>query len=445
MSSEPHELVLERLFAPARGLEFTEPEVRAVMERVSAPRARGHRGLRLPRVGTVISSLAAGSAVAIAVLAIVLLGHRAPTTSAGAPAGARQLTARLAVLRRPQATADRISPSSASRLLVPGVLVPSLTRFIDKLNIRSFGEVEVYLIVTAPTGRGRTSPAWNPKLGDRVGLIMVPTNPAHAIPAGLGELASQLTPSMIPRGSVPGFTATIVPDGVAHVRWAITAGSRRTVLYPTVHDNVAVWRARLLPGQLSEATWYGRSGNVVAKANLAAERARLQRVAAQVDEREVARSAKTPIAPALLRYFALFRSVPPTGVRTLPLDVQASTAQEGNAALTRHLRWAGIWVIPGTRTVCMQITWAVCAQATGPHSALEGGPFMLGGSRRQTIIGFVPDDNTHVEIRLTNGSIETAPVTDNIFAVTVPGQIHSVTLKTATGQPRTAQFAPLAR
>ncbi|MGH2859672.1 MAG: hypothetical protein ACRDMJ_19530 [Solirubrobacteraceae bacterium] len=250
--------------------------------RAAVPRAAGRSRVRvlvrvrpLPRFSPAPLGLAAAVAVAVIVVvgAIALLGHgRSPTPAPTQPAGPtapatgayptfKQLKDNFAVLRRPQAAADR-SWRPTSQLRPRGTL-PSLTRLVRRLPAGA----RVFVTVIREPAGGYTPELW---------LVEANGNAAGQSAEGLG--ARQPSPFL---SGIPGRSfATLIglmPDGVARARWTlecdgpgVACGSH--VLTVPVRDNVAVaeqpsaWcTAGGACPDVVATTSYGRSGQIVAR------------------------------------------------------------------------------------------------------------------------------------------------------------------------------------
>lgn len=131
----------------------------------------------------------------------------------------------------------------------------------------------------------------------------------------------QIVPSLVGTGRIAGplrgdpsdgVNVSLVPDGVARVKWMFTGAGygiphpRPVIVFAAVHGNVAA--APVTPGQgpLAAAVWYGTGGRVIASGGPGANAsAQLKRIGA------VNASRKRPIARVLIAHYALFRTVPP--------------------------------------------------------------------------------------------------------------------------------------
>ena len=111
--------------------------------------------LRRRYPGVLVTALSAGVVIAVAVVALVALGHRAGTGTGGgrhvSPLAA--LEAKLAVLRRPQTAADRTFPAvlaaGPARRNLARRLAPELTRLATTVTVPGTGRVRVYVTVIA--------------------------------------------------------------------------------------------------------------------------------------------------------------------------------------------------------------------------------------------------------------------------------------------------------
>ena len=216
--------------------------------------------------GAVVTTLAATAAVAIALVAIIALGHRSavpsrPPTPAVPPA-ARALVSELAVLRRPQTPADLNSPNLDLFLQLRGPADPRGQRgrpirsLIRLATVTPWGE-KVYLVPFL--GRGGTA---------ALGLV-ADGGSCCATAAGI---ASNGTGSL--SGGPSGNDAVVVvPDGVAKVSILLPrqgipgerAYRHSLAITVPVHNNVAAFRSTRYADDIgfNHMVWYGPAGNVV--------------------------------------------------------------------------------------------------------------------------------------------------------------------------------------
>lgn len=246
-----------------------------------------HTGPRRPGLRRGLEQLALGGSVilvlAVAGLAIVLLGNHRQAAKPSSAASARrrpdlqsaplaQLLASFAVLRREQTKADH-SLGPAIRELQGiyerrgGRLLPDLTR-----RVATLGSGDPLLLTVE---RARSSP--RNRAGERYSLSFM-----LAIPHGSERLAASYFPVLLR----PGVWASVVPDGVARVRWTMSSSSGcnpyRTTRCETgrsfrvdlpVDDNVAVVRPPVEIGctpaecraiHTKQVSWYDANGARIA-------------------------------------------------------------------------------------------------------------------------------------------------------------------------------------
>jgi hypothetical protein len=247
------------------------PPIEHVLKQAGRPVAARISGRR--RAGTVSAiALAAAIAVAVAVGAVMWGGHRRAAVGAsasGVPSGARQLISLLAVLRRPQTAADRAVPWLA-----------------DEVQRRPFDQPVPTLtrrVFTFPNGRGLFMVVVrHPAVGvpqsppvrrlDGVALWSLCCN-GTAQPAVSLRAHTQLLPEErgVPDAHATYYAYSIVPDGVARVRWVFAALRSATQIrsrvtaWATVHNNVAVAAVTPRPRPVLSATWYAADGHVIAQ------------------------------------------------------------------------------------------------------------------------------------------------------------------------------------
>jgi hypothetical protein len=240
---------------------------------------------RVPRLGLggLVATLSVAVAVAIAVLAFALLGHRhhAPTTPAAhGPSGLaqlernpeiKQLLEHFAILRRTQTVADRSwTAGQRSNPKAGGVVIPSLTRLATTIAGK-----RIFLTVERDARPARPGS----RLAQHAYVLNVALVAGHdnVSEAPYDRNVGDYTIYPVPLGlrfdslSGPSVLTSIVPDGIAKVRWVfrcsparVTAcGGRRTeIINPPLHENVAAAEAPA-PTSLPAVTWYGASGKPV--------------------------------------------------------------------------------------------------------------------------------------------------------------------------------------
>jgi hypothetical protein len=232
---------------------------------------------RPPLAGGLV--LAGGSLVAIVVVVIVIgvTGDRGPTRQSATATGCtNELLAELGVLQRRQTPADRgfrapanpIQGGSQRARRFPYTLVPALTRLARTLpNGR-----HVFLVAYAPRPGSPGA-----QLGDLV-FVFVTGGPGPRTAVG-GEITAPTLSASIqpPPTPVNAVYISVVPDGVARVRWTfphvriprlpqlstgrVLRGGTSTA---TVEGNIA--DARAIPGAYAvptRTTWLDANGHVI--------------------------------------------------------------------------------------------------------------------------------------------------------------------------------------
>jgi hypothetical protein len=429
---------------------------------------------RVPRLslGGFATALAAGAAVAVALVAIVLAGHHrnaAQTTGARNTLRARQLISKLAVLRRPQTAADQAIPAHLNQGPTHGPQVVTLTRLVATPP-----GARVFLVVNQPPATG---PIWSPRLGDQVAIVTVNARGAQE---GVGEPAANLTNGMFafpyPVGTSqagrPGsqiYEIGIVPDGVARVRWAFAGvgGRHPRAVNATVADNVAISALLELPGRLTRATWYAADGHQVQTSDRALRRAMARRQAlarASLLKRDTESTNRA--APVLLRNFAVFaptltRNAGAAGITvthpslsSLPLGilnmavpdrVPGLAPEEIRQVTTRSgLRF---WVVPGAKGACVAIVEDVrgrpgggagsAASCSGSLAQVEANGIASSATApdgTKMLVGAVPDTNSTVSWSLRGGGTRTVPVVHGVF-VTRSAGLGKIHVKGVAGAP----------
>jgi len=260
-------------FAPARALEPADSEVAAVLERVARRRRRfaaWPRWLARVRIGDLFT--ASGVAIAVAVAAIVLVGHARPPSTPATSAhvtAARGLASQLAVLRRAQTAADRAVPWPADT-----VNRRSFDRTVPGLTRRVFtfpnGRGLFMVVLTHPTASS-APPALLARLGDGVALWSLCCNGVSE-PAFWLRAHKQLLPEErgVPQANALYYAYSVVPDGVASVKWVFAAVHTpkrmwpRATVWATVHNNAAVAKVLPFPRPVLSATWYAANGHIIA-------------------------------------------------------------------------------------------------------------------------------------------------------------------------------------
>jgi hypothetical protein len=402
---------------------------------------RAHRRGPRPTFGALATALSVVIAIAVAATAITLLSHGRDQTQSGGPA-AGQLMAKLAVLRRPQTKAD-ILPGGLhikSPLSPQGKIIPRFTRLV-----RILPDARMYLVVTAWS----PDSIWSQRLGNQVAIVEVSgTHATESIPIPAADLTnptevSSVSPTRQQAPSTPGlYYVSVVPDGVARVRWTFTNGVANGRFQPgpsidaSVADNAAIIRARpaTVPPVLRGA-WYAADGHGLPTSNRALLAAQAAQNAAQSRQAIRALGKHTYHAdPSLLAAFSVFALTSPTGVKTaagdiishpplssLPLNVvqwpsrplelfqlDFTQVREVITPAGRHL-----YVIPGTRGLCLT-TDAGSGCGLLPRVETQG-ILLTGGSLGiSRTYRLVPKTIRSITIRTRTGR-HTIPVPDGIY------------------------------
>jgi hypothetical protein len=297
-------------------------------------------------------------------------------TSSGPSAA---LTARLAVLQRPQTPADVLPSGLKLPTRGQGTIIPALTRLVA-----TPAGASVYLAVFTPA-RG-SLPLWSPSLGDQVSLVSVTargaelTEPVPAVDLSNGnDVGIVGAGSRYPYQLAPDYYVGIVPDGVARVAWTFAnlQGKHPYLVNAQAANNVVVAPFHSGTPFLLRVTWYTADGAVVPTSDAAA----LHAIAARQSierERIIRQDARIRYRPAsaLLAAFAVFNVTSRTGVTvagltishpalsSLPLAILSITAHAGNPRFDPELDPKDIrqattrsgvstWIIPGARSLCV--------------------------------------------------------------------------------------------
>jgi hypothetical protein len=412
-----------------------EIELEATRPAVAGRRA--HRRGPRPTFGAFASALSVVIAIAIAATAITLLSRGRDRTQSSGPA-AGQLTAKLAVLRRPQTEADMLPGGLhiKSPLSPEGDVIPRLTRLV-----RTLPDARLYLVVTMWS----PDSVWSQRLGDQVAIVEVSgTHATESMPVPAADLTnandvSAVSPTRQQAPSTPGlYYVGVVPDGVARVRWTFANGVANGQFQAgpsvdaSVADNVAIIQARsdttppiFRAPPILRGAWYAPDGHRLPTSNRALLAAQAAQNAAQ--RQQAIRSVSKQIYhadPSLLAAFSVFAITTPTGVKTgagdiishptrssLPLDVvQLSPRavrlfQLDFTQVREVITPSGVhlYIIPGRQGLCL---------------STEGG----------TGCGLLPQAETQ-GISLTGGSLGIS----RTYRL-VPKTINSITIRTSTGR-----------
>jgi hypothetical protein len=260
-----------------------ESELRGAVARGARGAIPQRRGLPTPTIGRLATSIAAGAAIAIAVVAIAVVGRdRAHENPAAAP-GARELVAELAVLRRPQTGAERAFTPPPSRFARhgrvsqrPNDIAPSLTRLA-----RTLPDGKQIFLTVFLTSERRGRPATTRAAGVATFVVLPRTRTivfgnlegatslARGSQPAPGAAASQPAPGPASAGHL---ILAVVPDGVARVEWLFPRIDLLGHVYPArkltarVEGNVAAAPATPRFGggdNASKATWLASDGRII--------------------------------------------------------------------------------------------------------------------------------------------------------------------------------------
>jgi hypothetical protein len=393
---------------------------------------------RLPSAGSVMVAISTVTALAIAILAIALLSHSRSRVQPGT-APAQQLTAKLAVLRRPQTAADML-PGRLHIRNPQGTIIPRLTRLV-----RTLPDARLFLVVTTPNAH--SNPIWSSRLGDQVAVVEISGSHAtQTVPIPAADLTNANEVADITLGGLGARTLRddyyvgIVPDGVARVRWTF-ANSRfqpGTTLDASVASNVAVARARPdTPPPVLRAAWYAPDGQRVATSNralLAAQAAHDAGQKAQAIRYDLQHAHHADLS--LLGAFAVFAITSRTGVKTtagdiisrppfssLPLDIVQGgiwihvSVQLDPTQVRQVITPSGarLYVIPGRRGLCLLASGGGGSCDLLPGVETHGLMMTLGSLGVNTTYKLVPKTIHRITIHTSHGTRTTIPVPDGIY------------------------------
>jgi hypothetical protein len=324
---------LERLAAANPEPDCPPSSIELVWRRIEAGEGVGRTGprrrLRIQRAGSLLIALSSVAVVAIVVAAFGLLSPASHPSAAGG-VGPQGLIARLAVLRRPQVAADRL-PANIHVVPNSGTIIPRFTRLVY-----STAGTRMYVVVVTPAGHDAL---WSPRDGDRVAVVAVSGHWGdESVPIPAVDLSNademqnlnarttgrpEIRQSAVRRLQSYSYAVSIVPDGVARVRWTMLAGrptGERVSEATYARDNVAILRGG--SGLLVRGTWYAANGSVIPTTDKALIEARHEMLAPQIAQaiRYDEQHSPTPSA-AVLADFAVFAVTSQTGVRMADGDI----------------------------------------------------------------------------------------------------------------------------
>ena len=209
-------------------------------------------------IAVVWAGLFGAALTGIAAIAVAFAGTSDAQTSRGPSAA---LTARLAVLQRPQTPSDLLPSGINLPALGQGTIIPPLTRLVA-----TPAGASVYLTVFTPA-RG-SLPLWSQRLGDQVSLVSVTASGAELTePVPAVDLRNGHSVAIIGPGSQPGpdYYVGIVPDGVARVAWTFANlnGKHLYLVNAQAANNVVVAPFHAGTPYLLRAVWYAADGAAV--------------------------------------------------------------------------------------------------------------------------------------------------------------------------------------
>src|ERR1700722_17819934 len=257
---------IARLAAANPERECPPPPIDEVWRRIDAeattvkdasPGGRPAAFRHWPRPSAVMVALSSLVAVGVAAMAITQLSPRRDGSPTGSP-GASALIAKLAVLRRPQTTADNI-PAHVHIVPRSGTIIPSFTRLVF-----ASPRLRMYMVVVTPAVHNQM---WASNLGDQVAIVAVVGHKgAESVPIPAVDLSNaDEVDYLSPRGYAHGgpidlYSVSVVPDGVEYVKWYFVNGALKPVRTVDVapRDNAAIFLGKT--DLLWRAVWYDASG-----------------------------------------------------------------------------------------------------------------------------------------------------------------------------------------
>ena len=408
-------------------------------------RVRGRGAVRGLPFGGLAVAFGAAVTVLVAVVAVLVVGHHTPASGSrgDVPVGARSLgslVSELAILRRPQTIADRDAPAPVTS--GPEV-VHNLTRLAATVSAPGAEAVRVYLVVRMLGANSSASGAAHGSVAAVVTATIVSATGRVGV-VGNGWAGSLTRPVGVSQAN--GLDASIVPDGVARVKWVFAeAGAASDVqqlitVYPTVRNNIALAPVARQQGLLASVTWYDANGHVVQTFNAAAERARHTREI----EQAISASGRRPVAPSLINSLAVLRAPRPPGPPRLPSGAAAALAEQGGYGLNiTQARFVtagghGFWLVPGASGVCLSGPSPSGLTGCNTVKAVEDGGLVGGtaGPGWGMLEGVAPDGNPTISIVLSSGQVKHVPVVDNVYAVTMHVKPTALIVRNSAGRLR---------
>jgi hypothetical protein len=276
-------------------------EIERAVTVASRPTSRRSRWLSTVSRRWIPSVLVLGSSlIVVAVVAVALVLHHSPP-GRGAPtqpgraiqrpsqtqpelaSSTRQLVSDYSVLRAPQTAADRVKPGrlgttvqafgpGGASVISRATAVPSLTRVVTSDGVR----VSLFVVRMTPV-RVVPASANSTAAGRRLEASFGGYALRVRISGGGSQLVGLAPSSISPVSGMTAFPApggrdiTVVPDGVAHVRWSwprllnpttLTYTPAHSVLAPARHNLVIAPVTGLNPPPT--AAWYAPDGRIIA-------------------------------------------------------------------------------------------------------------------------------------------------------------------------------------
>lgn len=389
---------------------------RRLSDAVSAPastpvrQSRRRRAFRIP-AGTGVMVITCSVALLVAAGALIALGghgrsgHQATLRGPAQGPGANALIAKLAVLRRPQTTADQLPAKLHVTTLGqtgPPTIIPSLSRLVATPS-----GAKIYLVVTEPVRGGGA--LWSPLLGDQLNIIAITASGVSTEGAGYPAadiadpmnvyLAGLKAPTRGPinraQRIADAYDVAVVPDGVARVGWtfATRSGGTGPVVTVPVTNNVAITKLTATRTVPLHTVWYAADGRVVPTTAAARTRALATQTAARRRAAlAAARRSHVTATPAILHAFAVFGFDSRSGTHTtngydishptlaqLPLTLLPGGLGRGQQLDLQDARRVvapsgqTLYVIPGANTICLFVVDTAHLPYGGSSSGASGG------------------------------------------------------------------------
>jgi hypothetical protein len=324
---------------------------------------------------------------------------------------------------------DRVDAEAIGTVL-RGALAAMPLRQRDVLLLHAWADLSAAEIAVA-------ADLWDSSLLQRAGLTTRASRTAGAGPSNVRWA----------------YDVSIVPDGVARVRWTFAdrAGGPGAVVSAPAFNNLAIAPVSRATAVLLSASWYAADGSVVPTST----EARDQAIAAQqaTERRQALAQAELQRvrAPAqLLASFAVFSFESPTGTRTsdgyeiahpplsqLPLGLLRPRRQLGDLREVRRVRAPSgleMWVVPGPNGLCVfetdpptrlpygrveRIGGGGCSGSV-KHALANGTGVDVGGQQGAVVYGVVPRTVHSVKIQVSASASRTIHPADGVYITQTP-------------------------